>query len=236
MKRLAVITGASRGIGKETALLLAQSFCDLVLVARSELGLEQVGRECKQMGAAVTLVPMDLTETCATSRTMAKAREAGNGHYPILINNAGMADFGSFDQQPMELFEKHVQLNYLAGVGMCHAALPWMLEKGGGQVINVLSIAAQHAFSGASAYCSSKAAMRMFSKVLAQEYRARGVRVTAIVPGSTDTPLWDKNPWKPEPADMLNPSTVAEAIRDIVLSPKDRNVDELVLMPPNGIL
>jgi short-subunit dehydrogenase len=236
MKRIAVITGASRGIGRETALLLAQSFCDLVLVARSELALEQVGRDCKQMGAEVTLIPIDLTENCASSRTIEKAREVGNGHYPILINNAGIADFGSFDQQPMEMFEKHVQLNYLAGVGMCHAALPWMLENGGGQVINVLSIAAQHAFSGASAYCSSKAAMRMFSKVLAQEYRARGIRVTAIVPGSTDTPLWDKNPWKPEVADMLQPTTVAEAIRDVVLSPKDRNVDELVLMPPNGIL
>jgi NAD(P)-dependent dehydrogenase (short-subunit alcohol dehydrogenase family) len=136
----------------------------------------------------------------------------------------------------MELFEKHVRINYLAGVGICNAAVPWMMEKGGGQIINVLSIAADHPFSGASAYCSSKSAMRMFSKVLAQEYRARGVRVTAIVPGSTDTALWDKNPWKPDPMDMLHASSVAEAIRDVVLSPKDRNVDELVLMPPNGIL
>lgn len=236
MKRLAVITGASRGIGKETAVLLAQSFCDLVLVARSELALEQVGRECRQAGAQVTTIPVDLTETCVTTRIMQKAREVGNGHYPVVINNAGVAEFGSFDQQPMDVFERHVQLNYMAGVRMCHSAIPWMLEKGGGQIINVLSIAAQHPFSGASAYCSSKAAMQMFSKVLAQEYRARGVRVTAVIPGSTDTPLWDKNPFKPEPTDMLKPSTVAEAIRDVVFSPKDRNVDEFVLMPPNGIL
>jgi short-subunit dehydrogenase len=237
MRRLAIITGASRGIGRETALALAAADCDLVLAARSELALEQVAKDCRELGVAVTAMATDLTETCAASTMVQQARSISKGeHYPVLINVAGIAEFGSFDQQPLELFEKHVRLNYLAGVGACHAALPWMLEGGGGQIINVLSIAARHPFSGATAYGSSKAAMLMFTQILALEYRARGIRVTALIPGSVDTALWDKNIWKPESMDMLRPSAVAEAIRDLVLMPKDRNIDELMLMPPNGIL
>ncbi len=236
MKRLAIITGASQGIGRETALLLSESDCDLVLAARSESALQKVARECTSAGANVTVVKSDLTAECACVSLMEQAKKVGNDHYPVLINNAGMADFGSFDQQPFDIFERHVQLNYLVGARLCHAAIPWMLEVGGGQIINIASIAATHPFSGAAAYCSTKSAMRMLSQVLAQEYRARGIRVTSLVPGSTDTPLWDNVPLKPQTQDMLRPKAVAEAIRDIVCAPADRNIDELVLMPPNGIL
>src|SRR5204863_2341269 len=138
--------------------------------------LEQVGRECRDAGAEVTMVSIDLTETCSAGSAVEKARSVAGDHYPILINNAGLAEFGSFDQQPFEVFEKHVRLNYLAGVSACHAAVPWMLEVGGGQIINVLSIAAKHDFSGAAAYCSTNAAMLMFSQTLALEYRARAIR------------------------------------------------------------
>ena len=236
MKNLAIVTGASQGIGKETALLLSENNCDLVIAARQESALQKVARECSTAGAEVTVYKADLTQECACASLIDMAKQAGKDHYPILINNAGFADFGSFDQQPFEIFEQHVQINYMVGARLCFAAIPWMLEQGGGQIINVLSVAAKHPFSGAAAYCSSKAAMRMLGQVLAQEYRARGIRVTSILPGSTDTPLWDRIEMKPDTSDMLRPSAVAEAIRDIVLSPKDRNVDELVLMPPNGIL
>lgn len=236
MRKLAIVTGASQGIGKETAIMLSENECDLVLAARNEKSLKQTARECETAGAQVTVLATDLTQECACSTLMEKAKAMSKDHYPILINDAGLADFGSFDQQPIETFEKHVQLNYMVGVRLCHAAIPWMLENNGGQIINVLSIAATHAFSGAAAYCSTKAAMRMFSQVLAQEYRARGIRVTSLILGSTDTPLWDDKLLKPDTRDMLRPSAAAEAIRDVVLSPKDRNFDEIVLMPPNGIL
>lgn len=236
MKKLAIITGASQGIGRETALQLSENDCDLVLSARSESGLQKVARECITAGAEVTVVKGDLTAECACASLIERAKSVGHDHYPVLINNAGIADFASFDQQPIEVFEQHVQLNYLVGVRLCHAAIPWMLEQGGGQIVNVLSIAAKHPFSGAAAYCSSKAAMRMFSQVIAQEYRARGIHVTSLILGSTDTPLWDDKELKPETRDMLRPSAAAEAIRDVVLAGADRNFDEVVLMPPNGIL
>lgn len=236
MKRLAIVTGASRGIGRETALLLAQERCDLLLTARSDIDLERVAKECREFGVKVTTKAADLSDPACCSSLIEDAQSSLDGAYLVLINVAGVAEFGSFDQQPFDVFLRHVHVNYLAAVSMCHAALPLMLEKRGGQIINVLSIAATHAFSGAAAYCSSKAALQMFTKVLALEYRARGIRVSSVIPGSTDTALWDKNPWKPPVDDMLPVCAVAEAIRDVVMSPLNRNFDEVVLMPPNGIL
>ena len=76
----------------------------------------------------------------------------------------------------------------------------------------------------------------MFGKCIAAEYRTRGIRVTSILPGSTDTPLWDSQSFQPNREDMLSPRAVAECIRDVILSPADRSFDEIVLMPPKGIL
>lgn len=236
MRRLAIVTGASRGIGRETALMLAKSDCDLLLTARSEVELERIAKECRVSGVSATVVAADLTDPTCCAAVIEQAKPLLKDRYPVLINVAGIAEFGSFDQQPMEAFHRHVHVNYLAAVTMCHAVLPSMLQREGGQIVNVLSIAATHAFSGAAAYCSTKAALLMFTKVLALEYRARGVRITSVIPGSTDTPLWDRNPWKPPVTDMLSARAVAEAIRDVVLSPANRNFDEVVLMPPNGIL
>ena len=236
MRRLAIVTGASQGIGREAALLLALADCDLVLTARNEEALKSVAAECESIGACVSVFPFDLSEPGNCTKLIEMAKPAGVDHYPVLVNNAGIAEFGSFDQQEWAVIQQHVQLNFVAGMELVHAALPWMLEVGGGQVINVLSMSARVPFSGAAAYCASKAALHMFGRVLALEYRARGVRVTSLIPGSADTPLWDNKPWKPESADMLPAKAVAEAIRDIVLAPLDRNFDEITLMPPNGIL
>lgn len=236
MKRLAIVTGASRGIGRETALLLALADCDLVLCARTEEALNAVAAECESIGACVKTVALDLGEPGSGEELVRQARASGAEHYPVLINNAGVAEFGSYDQQDWDVIQRHIQLNLLSGMELCHRVLPWMLESGGGQIVNVLSISARVPFSGAAAYCTSKAAFHMFGRVLALEYRARGVRVTSLIPGSADTPLWDNKPWKPETADMLPAKAVAESIRDIVLSPPDRNFDEITLMPPNGIL
>ena len=106
----------------------------------------------------------------------------------------------------------------------------------GGQIIIGLSVAAVHVCPGSAGYATSKAALHMLGKVIAQDYRGEGIRVTSLLPGSVDTPLWEGKEWTPPKSDMLPVTAVAEAIRDLVLMPLDRNIDELHLMPPKGIL
>jgi short-subunit dehydrogenase len=235
MIKRVIVTGASSGIGQAAAVLLAQSGCEVILSARRRELLDQIVDEVVQSGGSAISVPGDVAEPGYLQALVEAARARGEA-YPVLVNSVGFAEFGDFAQMPLEMVRQQIELNYSAPVAACHAALPWMLEAGGGQVINVLSVAAVNVFPGAAAYGSSKAALHMFTKILAAEYRQKGIRVTSLIPGATDTPIWEGKSFVPERSDMLPVSAVAEAIRDLVLMPLDRNVDELCIMPPKGIL
>lgn len=153
-----------------------------------------------------------------------------------LVNLVGSAHFGDFSGTPVETAYEQVQSNLAAVIGACHALLPAMLSAGRGRIVNVLSIAATHSFSGAAAYCGAKAGALAFSRALALEVRSRGVLVTCLLPGSTNTPLWDRQSGSPARGDMLTPEAVAEVIVQLLDTPADRCVDELVLTPPKGVL
>src|SRR5205807_9044128 len=117
----------------------------------------------------------------------------------------------------------------------CKYALSQMLPQGHGQIVNVLSIAAKVAFPESGAYCAAKWGALGFTRVLAEEVRRKGIRVTALCPGSTDTPFWSELSWKPDPARMIPPAQVAEAIAFLLQQPASVTTDEWVIMPPEGI-
>lgn len=238
MANVAVITGATSGIGLETARLLAQEGWSLVLAGRRESVLLAVSAECLNLGApSAAPVPCDLTVAEETQRLADAATGFVDGNGRVaLVNSAGIASFGAFESSDLKNSVDQIEVNLNGLMRATHALLPILRQAESGHVINVLSISATHAFSGATAYCASKAGALMFSRCLAQEVRREGIRVTALLPGSTDTPLWDKGDWKPPVEDMLSAHAVAEVIRDVLLSPLDRSYDEITLMPPKGIL
>ncbi len=217
----AVVTGASSGIGRETALALGPKCDSIVVTARRG--------DLLQGPAAVG----DLCDESTQDQIVALVQ--GQAGRIALINAAGTAEFGDSVEMGIESFKRQLDINLTASVSLTLKLLPLMLARGG-HVVNVLSIAATEPFAGAAGYCASKAGLYMFGKSLAGEYRSRGIRVTNILPGSTDTTLWDKQSFSPKKEDMLSPKAVAECIRDVVLSPADRSFDEIVLMPPKGIL
>lgn len=228
MSKRVVVTGASSGIGRATAVMLAKQGHEVVIAARRESTLSEVAAEC---GQKANVFACDVTTDAKA--LIEFARNLGDAVEPVLVNAAGVAEFGDFTATG---FQNQLDVNLAAPLALCQAAIPWMLEHGSGQIINVLSIAATTPFSGAAAYAASKAGLLIAGRCLSAEYRKQGVRVTSILPGATNTPIWDDASFVPQRADMLRVSAVAEAICYLVGLPADRVIEELTLTPPKGIL
>lgn len=233
MKRV-LITGASAGIGRATALELAGPETSFVINARNADKLEAVKQEVLSRGTP---------HVEAVTGSVAEREVVGNMGIAIslmageivVINNAGSATFGTFHETQFEIWNDMLCTNLTSSLAVIHTLLPLMLESGGGRVINVLSVAADHVFPGATAYSASKAGLRQATKCLNAEYRAQGITFTSLLPGAVDTDLWEDGRCPPR-EQMLTTKAVAETILQIVSTPKDRVVEEIILTPPLGIL
>jgi len=234
MMKSVLITGASSGIGAELALILARQGHNLILTARRDHLLRELTTRCESEGAgSVKFIVGDVCAVAANPKLIDFMRSDGE---PVLVNNAGMAQFGSYAETSWEQHESQIQTNLLGTMKITHAVLPTMLAAGSGQIINVLSVAAKHVFSGAAVYSATKAGILQFGNSLREEYRKSGIRVTNIIPGATNTPLWDGQGFSPPTEKMLSAVSVAHTIADIIALPADRMVEELTITPPDGIL
>ena len=230
----ALITGASRGIGAATARAFATAGFDLLLVARSSEALEQLAGDLRSNGRRVETAAIDLAEASGVAAGLQAL--LGRGLQPtVVINNAGAAYTGSLAEMPIERWQWLMQLNLTSVFQVCQAVLPGLRERGG-QIINVSSHAARNAFPDWGAYCASKAALQAFSRCLAEEERAHGVRVCTLTLGSVNTPLWDS-----ETVDssfdrraMLPAGQAAEALLVLAQQPATQVVEDLTLMPTAG--
>lgn len=235
--KVAIVTGASKGIGKATALKLAGAGANIVLSARGKAALQSVADEIRAQsyGGDTLVLPADVTdESQAENLILATIQKYGK--IDILVNNAGSATFASVLESKISDWDQIIAVN-LRSVYLCSKfALKFMLERGSGHIINVISIAAKVAFKNASAYCTAKAGALHFTKVLSEEVRDKNIRVTAICPGSVDTPFWHQIDPKPDLALMLKPEHVAEAILYVVSQPQGMVTDEITITPPMGIL
>lgn len=233
--KVAIVTGASKGIGKAVATRLANSGTKVVLAARTRQVVEQVAAELREANANVLAIPTDVSDVEAV-RSLIQGTLNAYQNIDILINNAGAGIFGNVvDYDPSD-WDIVINSN-MKGVFLCSKfAMPHLIAQGGGQIINVLSIAAKVAFPASSAYCAAKAGALALTKVLAAEVREHNVRVTAVLPGSVETPFWDDIPDHPDFEKMLKPDHVASTILSICMQPDDMVTEEVVVMPPLGIL
>jgi 3-oxoacyl-[acyl-carrier protein] reductase len=233
--KVAVVTGASKGIGKAIAGSLADAGVKVVLAARTHRTVEQVASNLREIGADAFAVPTDVTDAAAVQNLIQRTI----GTYQkldILINNAGNGIFGTVADFDPSDWDSVINSN-LKGVFLCAKyALPHLLTQGDGQIVNVLSIAAKVAFPASSAYCAAKAGALALTKVLAAEVRDQNIRVTAVLPGSVATPFWDDIPQHPEFEKMLKPEHVANAVLSVCQQPIGMVTEEIVVMPPLGIL
>ncbi|MBW4680883.1 MAG: SDR family oxidoreductase [Microcoleus vaginatus WJT46-NPBG5] len=236
-KRRALITGASSGIGKATALAFAQAGVDVALVSRSQEKLETVADAARQSGAVAGVYPLDLAKVELVREGMS-AIAADFGPIDILVNNAGMGYTGTLMDTPLADWQQVMNLNLTSVFQSIQGILPMMRQQGSGIIINVASVAAYRAFPGWCAYNVSKAGLVALSKTLAEEERGSGIRVTTICPGSVNTPIWDTETVQAdfERSQMLTPEIVASSILQTALLPQGAVIEEITLMPSAGAL
>ena len=193
--KTALVTGASRGIGRAIAMAYARAGADLALVARDAERLGEVRAEVEALGRKAVVLPCDVTDPDAVSR-MAGDAIAALGGIDVLVNNAGGTSFMvPFTALRFSGWEKVMKLNVDSVVYACQAVGAHMLERKSGSVINVASVAALTATPTLAPYGASKAAVVSLTKSLAAEWAADGVRVNALCPGWTATDL-NRNLWE----------------------------------------
>lgn len=234
-KLRALITGASSGIGRATAEVLAASGVDLALVSRSQESLSDLAEALKQQGIKAQPYCIDLSEVDRVNPQIGKLMDEF-GPIDILINNAGMGYTAGLLDTPLTDWQAVLDLNLTSPFQCIQAVLPQMRSQQRGIIINVISIAGQQTFPQWGAYCASKFGLMGLSKALAQEERQHGIRVTALCPGAVNTPFWDTTTVDADfdRAAMLKPEDVAQSILNIVQMPQNAVVEELVLMPNAG--
>lgn len=233
--KVAVITGGSKGIGKAIAFGLAAAGAKVVLAARTRETLEQVTADLRESGAEALAVPTDVADASAVGRLVERTLNVYQS-LDILVNNAGIGRFGMIVDFVPDDWDTVIDSN-LKGIYLCtKSALSPMLAQGSGQIINVLSISAKVPFEASSAYCAAKAGALAFTKVLASEVRQQNIRVTAVLPGSVDTPFWAEIPQHPDFEQMLKPEHVAGTVVSVCQQPLGMVTEEVVVMPPLGIL
>lgn len=232
---IALVTGAGRGLGRATALDLARHGWNLALLGRTATQLEETAAQVRNLGRQALTVVAAVEDEAAVQQAFAEIRAAFGG-LEALVHCAGTGSFAAVAEADAAEWSRIVQVNLFGMFLCCREAVRLMQPQGRGQIVNVLSIAAKVAFPGSSAYCASKWGGLALTKSLAEEVRREGIRVTALCPGSIETPFWDGVSHGFDPADMLRAEDVAAAIRFVLEQPPGIHTDELVVMPPKGIL
>ncbi len=233
----AIITGASSGIGKATALAFAKAGIHVALVSRSQQKLEAIASAVREVGVEAKAYPLDLANIEEVKAKIA-AIAADFAPIDILVNNAGIGYTNPLSETPLADWQKVLDLNLTSVFQCVLAVLPGMRDRAQGTIINVASIAAQNPIPNWGAYGVSKAGLVAFSQVLAAEERANGIRVVNICPGAVNTPLWETDTVQADlnREAMLTPETVAQSILHTALLPAQAVIEEITVMPSAGTL
>jgi 3-oxoacyl-[acyl-carrier protein] reductase len=191
--RACVVTGASRGIGRETAIGLCAEGAKVLLVARDEQRLREVQEEAAGAGAPsggrAAVLALDVTLAEAGERMLAVAEEYF-GALDVLVNNAGVARWRDLDDVPDEDWRAQYELNVMAPLRAMKAAAPAMAARGWGRIVNVCSTAGKRPSAAMPEYSVAKAAELSLSRLFADRYAKQGVLVNAICPGPTESEMW----------------------------------------------
>ncbi|MGY1593409.1 SDR family NAD(P)-dependent oxidoreductase [Geodermatophilus sp. SYSU D00708] len=237
--RVALVTGASSGIGEATAVALAEAGAAVAIGARRRDRLDALAGKLRDAGARVLPLDLDVTDEASCADAVRRTREELGG-LDVLVNNAGVMLLGTIVGADPEDWRRMVQTNVMGVLYMTHAVIDGMLEQGSGDVVNISSVAGRTARKGAGVYNASKWAVNAFSESLRQEVTARGVRISLVEPGAVATEL-SSHITQPEALEAsrqmaasmrtLQADDVARAIVYVVTQPPHVAVNEVLVRP-----
>jgi NAD(P)-dependent dehydrogenase (short-subunit alcohol dehydrogenase family) len=228
-KRVAIVTGGTRGIGRAIGERLAAEGYAIVLSGRTAKSADDAAAALRKEGHAAIGVAADARKEEDQRRLVELARRE-HGRLDVLVNNAGIGEFGRVDELSPERFRDVLETNVFGPFYAIRHAVPLMKEGGGGFIVNIASLAAVNAFAGGSAYNASKFGLLGLSDAAMLDLRHEGIRVAVVMPGSVGTD-WTHSHGNRDVSWMLSPEDVAEAVADLLRFPGRAIASRIELRP-----
>jgi len=225
---VAMITGASRGIGRSVAIKLAKAGYRLALIGRDQQALNETYAACKNLTAKVTTHFCDLAQKEALTQLMNDVTTA-HERLDVLINNAGVGGSGKVGEADLQRWDVCIQTNLVAVMHLSHLAANFIRQSPSGGIITIGSIASRTTYGGGGAYCATKHAVLGFSGCMFEDLRESGVKVSVICPGFVDTEMVTAKNLNRDK--MISPDDVADAVMFVLQSSPRVCPTEIVLRP-----
>ena len=234
--KVALVTGGSSGLGRATAIALAEAGADVAVLARGSGDLRQAVQQIEVHEVRASAVMVDLADATAVEHAVGQVR-ADLGGVDVLVNAAGTDVPGPVAELDVDAWDRVLAVNLRASFLLARAVWPDMVARGGGTIVNVSSVAGRRGWANASAYCAAKFGLTGFTQALAAEGRDSGIRACVLYPGAMDT-SWGA--WSPqdrtddghgEPAAALPPEHVAGLITWLAAAPPGLVLNEVTVTP-----
>jgi NAD(P)-dependent dehydrogenase (short-subunit alcohol dehydrogenase family) len=228
--RVAVVTGASTGIGRGIAVAFAREGAKVVLAARKPEPLAAVAREIEGSGGVALPVPTDVTDESQVLNLFQRTLDA-YGRVDILVNNAGVATGKPTDELSLEAWRSVIDCNVTGAFLCAREAFRIMKRQGGGRILNIGSVSAKVPRPNSAAYTTSKYALEGLTRSLAVDGRAHGIAASVLQPGNVVTPLWQGREEVMEREGAMSPDDLARVAVTMMSLPPDLNVFEALILP-----
>lgn len=232
--KTAIVTGASRGIGRAIALKIATLNYVMVLVGRSEEALFELKTEIEEMGVPCLSISVDL-EKEETPELIVKETIVRFGQIDVLINNAGLAHSAKIMETDTDIWNKLFHVNARAPFFLCKAAVPFLKQSENPVIINISSVVGFKGYAGQAAYTSSKHALAGFTKVLAKEVQQDGIKVHLISPGGVNTEMVQQMRPDINFDELIQPEEIAELVEFLVTRKGKGIIDHFYIRRQSGL-